>query len=139
MTLETYLHEHIPLSKAMGVKVVSASPEQVILSAPLANNINHKQTAFGGSLHALATLSCWSLLHLHFPACQIVIAHSEIDYLIPVTTEFTAQCSMPNLQDWDRFQYTLAKKGKARIVLTATVLSEGRTYVTFTGTFVAIN
>jgi hypothetical protein len=47
--LEQYLHEHIPLSAAMGVKVVQADPQCVVLTAPLAPNINHRDTVFGGS------------------------------------------------------------------------------------------
>ena len=57
MNLEKYLHKHIPISSAMGVKVDVASSERVVLSAPFLNNINHKQTVFGGSLHAVATLT----------------------------------------------------------------------------------
>ena len=45
--LESYLLQHIPISVAMGVKVDSASNEQIILSAPFLNNINHKNTVFG--------------------------------------------------------------------------------------------
>ena len=61
--LERYLHEHIPLSKAMGVSVLSVGEEAVTLRAPLAPNINHRETVFGGSASALAILAAWSLLH----------------------------------------------------------------------------
>ena len=37
--LQTYLHQHIPLSQAMQVTVVEASLQQVVLTAPLAPNI----------------------------------------------------------------------------------------------------
>lgn len=37
--LEKYLHDHIPLSKAMEVGVVQSQSEAVILSAPLPPNI----------------------------------------------------------------------------------------------------
>lgn len=60
--LEKYLHGHIPLSKAMEVAVVQVQPEGVILSAPLAPNINHRDTVFGGSASAVAILAAWSLL-----------------------------------------------------------------------------
>jgi len=43
LELERYLHEHIPLSRAMQVSVVSVQPESVVLSAPLAPNINHRE------------------------------------------------------------------------------------------------
>ena len=56
-SLENYLHEHIPLSKAMGVTVRSVSGEAVTLAAPLAPNINHRETVFGGSASALAILA----------------------------------------------------------------------------------
>lgn len=61
--LEQYLHEHIPLSKAMQVTVVSVAEAAVVLSAPLAPNINHRDTLFGGSALAIAILAAWSLLY----------------------------------------------------------------------------
>ncbi|MFB3040360.1 MAG: YiiD C-terminal domain-containing protein, partial [Candidatus Poribacteria bacterium] len=62
--LEEYLHEHIPLSKAIGVKVVEADSAGVTLSAPLAPNINHRETVFGGSASAVAILAAWTLLYV---------------------------------------------------------------------------
>ena len=59
--IEHYLHAHIPLSLAMGVKVLSSSREAVRLSAPLAPNINHRATVFGGSASAVALLAAWAL------------------------------------------------------------------------------
>ena len=61
--LEQYLHDHIPLSRAMQVTVISLAQDRVILSAPLAPNINHRDTVFGGSASAVAILAAWSLLH----------------------------------------------------------------------------
>lgn len=58
--LQAYLHRQIPLSAAMQVSVVSATLDSVVLSAPLAPNINHKYTAFGGSVSALGILAAWS-------------------------------------------------------------------------------
>ena len=47
--LEKYLHEEIPLSKAMAVSVTHASADRVELSAPLGPNINHRDTVFSSS------------------------------------------------------------------------------------------
>ena len=47
--VQTYLHDHIPLSAAMGAGVSQADTEIVRLSAPLEPNLNHRATAFGGS------------------------------------------------------------------------------------------
>lgn len=140
MELESYLYHHIPISQAIGIKVVHASTDRVELSAPFSNNINHKKTVFGGSLHAVATLACWCLLHMHLKAenAQIVIAKSEISYLAPVDADFTATCTMPEEPIWSRFTKMLKSKGKARIQLSATIRHKDRLCVEYHGTFAAL-
>ena len=75
--LEVYLHEHIPLSQAMQVSVVEASPDRVVLRAPLAPNINHRDTVFGGSSASLAMLASWLLLLVRLESegleCRLVV------------------------------------------------------------------
>lgn len=142
--LEAYLLKHIPISNALGVKVECATSAQVILSAPFLNNINHKNTVFGGSLHAVATLACWSLLHVNLlnlfeEDFQIVIASSEVFYLAPVVSDFKAECSIPDPLDWQKFQKTLQKKGKARLKLNAKIFHGAKACVNYSGQFVAIN
>jgi len=138
--LEEYVLEHIPISAAMGVKVETASPQTIILRASFANNINHKKTVFGGSLHAVATLACWSLLHVNLmeEATQIVIASSEVKYLAPVLQDFKAECNRPDKETWEYFLKTLTKKRKARIGLQAQIFQEGKLCVDYSGIFVAI-
>lgn len=141
--LEKYLLEHIPISSAMGIKVDAASFEKIVLRAPLFNNINHKKTVFGGSLHAVATLACWSLLHANLvelfkDSVQIVIASSEINYLFPVTSDFKAECNHPDFDAWERFLTILRKKGKARLQLRATIFEEDKLCVDYSGVFVAL-
>jgi thioesterase domain-containing protein len=141
--IESLLLEAIPLSEAMGIQVEEASSARVILRAPLANNINHKQTAFGGSLHAVATLACWSLLHVNLVELlkehvHIVIASSEIEYLQPVTADFCAEASLPDKQEWEYFLKTLERRKKARVQLRATISLGGSACVTYEGSFVAI-
>lgn len=141
--LENYLHKHIPISSAMGIHVDHAATDHIILKAPLCNNINHKMTAFGGSLHSAATLACWSLLHVNFADTnvdnvQIVIARSEVDYLAPVSGDFTVQCYAPDVAEWERFMKMLEKRKKARIKLHATVYLDRKVCVDYWGMFVAI-
>lgn len=54
--LESYLYQHIPISKAIGIKALHASTDKVILATPFSNNINHKKTIFGGSLRCNISL-----------------------------------------------------------------------------------
>src|SRR3569623_1303563 len=72
LEIEQYLHRHIPLTVAMGVRVKIGTPGRVELTAPLAPNINHHETVFGGSASALATLSAWTLVH-------IGLRHASVD------------------------------------------------------------
>jgi thioesterase domain-containing protein len=138
--LERYLHEKIPLTVAMGVHVEECNDTRLILTAPLGPNRNHLQTAFGGSLHALATLSGYSLLWwlLGEPDAHIVIRESTIRYDQPVRGYLRAVCSSPPADELARFRRDFEKKGKARIVLEAVVEHEAAAAATFRGMFVAV-
>lgn len=140
--LQDYLYQHIPISRAMGVLVEHATTDKVVVCAPIANNINHKQTAFGGSLHAVATLACWSLLHMNLKATneaiQIVVAKSDATYLAPVGTDFKAECVIPSNAEWHRFLKMLSAKGKGRIELSAQIYHEGKLAVNYQAVFAAL-
>ena len=138
--LERFLHEKIPLTVAMEVHVAECSDARLVLTAPLAPNRNHLQTAFGGSLHALATLSGYSLLWwlLREPNAHIVIRESTISYERPVRSTLRAVCDAPPAIDLERFRRDFARKGKARIGLAAVVEHDGEIAARFHATFVAM-
>ncbi len=138
--IQAYLAEHIPITNALGIALELDPHNNIIVNAPLKNNINHKMTAFGGSLHAVATLACWSFLYKQFihqlEKIEIVISRSEIDYLLPVTSDFKAICSQPDSVSWEKFSKAFNKKGKARIILCAKIYQADRLAVNYYGTFV---
>lgn len=140
--MERYLHSNIPLSSAMGIRVMVAGPEYVVLSAPLAPNINHHQTVFGGSGAVLATLAAWSLLHLRLAEAGIpadlVIQRSAMEYEKPIPGDFEAACRFADLPAWERFRSTLDRRGRARITLQASLVHASRDMATFVGDFVAV-
>jgi thioesterase domain-containing protein len=142
MAVERYLYEHIPLSAAMAVSVSSIDDGGVILSAPLQPNINHRSTAFGGSISAVAILSAWTLIYVRLQLrsipCQIVIQSSSIDYLQPIESDFSAHCLNPSLENWQRFLKTIDRRGKARIALEAEIYDRGSIAGKFKGEYVAI-
>jgi thioesterase domain-containing protein len=139
---ERYLHEHIPISAAMGFRVARADLEAVELFAPLEPNVNHRNTAFGGSSISLAILAAWTLVHLHVQllpgAHRVVIRRGEMEYVAPISGEFRARCESPGEDAWRRFANTLARRGKAQISLTATVSGDGVTAGNFTATYAAL-
>ncbi len=134
--LQALMHEAIPLARCMGVEVVRADAEGLVLRAPLAVNANDHHTAFGGSLSALATLGGWGLLYLLLDAPgrppNIVIQHGTIDYRRPISADLEAHASPPDVATWRRFAETLRRKGRARIVLRVRMADA----VVFDGTYV---
>ncbi len=140
--LELYLHEHIPLSKAVEVSVVAISDDAVTLRAPLAPNINHRETMFGGSASAVAILAAWSLLHTRLRrdgiANRLVIQRSTMEFEQPIWGDFTARSSLEQPVEWQRFTLLLARKGKARMAVTAILEHAGQVVGRFRGEFVAL-
>ena len=140
--LQAALAREIPLSRAIGITVASWDGRTVQLAVPLAPNVNHQDTAFGGSLSAAATLAGWSalwlLLDAHGMAHQVVIQDASIEYRHPVTTDFTVECALPEASAVERFLATLRERGRARLGLVATVGSPGQELVWFRGRYVAL-
>jgi thioesterase domain-containing protein len=138
--LERYLHEQIPLSAAMGITALLATTQSVVLSAPLAPNINHKRTAFGGSISALGILAAWSLLHLRLIEagcnCEVVIQSSQMEYDRPIAGPFSARSSVADSL-WPTFLKTLTRKKRARIEVQSSLVCEGALAGRLSGRFVA--
>lgn len=140
--LEHYLHAHIPLSAAMQVSVLAVAQEGVTLAAPLAPNINHQETVFGGSASTLAILAAWSLVHTRLVAdglkAQVVIQRNSMSYERPMDGDFGARSFLEPGQDWAAFTRMLARKGKARIGVSAVLEFGGQVAGRFAGEFVAL-
>lgn len=139
--LENYLHEQIPASKLLAVRVKSCSESEVELVAPLKPNINHKSTVFGGSLSVVAILAGWSLVYMHLAGIknEIVIQESTMSYLKAANGAFYAISSYNESDLWEKFTRSFNKRGKGRIQVESNVLCNGEVVATFRGTYVAFN
>ncbi len=139
--LQDYLHQHIPLSRAMAVSVAEASLQRVVLSAPLAPNINHRETVFGGSASAVAILAAWSMLHLKLSAqnlgSRLVIQRNTMEYELPIDGSFTAVAEAPTEQAWRAFVRMFERRGLGRIEQASALVYQGQTAGRLTGEFVA--
>jgi len=138
--LEARLHQQIPLTRAVGIEVVRYSGSSLVLRAPLAPNVNHEQTVFGGSLYSVAVLAGWGLMVLVLEDQQldghIVIQHSEIAYLHPVECDFEACSTLPDPEELDQFLKMVTRKGKGRLRLQTLIGPADNPAVRFTGSFV---
>ena len=141
--LQTVLHHDIPLTAEMGLEVLEWREQQLSLHLPLAPNVNHKSTMFGGSLYCGAVLAGWGWLHLRLKEegitdGHIVIQEGQISYPLPVTQDATAICAAPEEKVWKRSVATYKRYGRARLTLQAWIVNEGseERAVAFTGQYV---
>jgi thioesterase domain-containing protein len=144
MTLDeitAFVHARIPSTSGLGARVELYDGASLRLAAPLAPNVNHRGTAFGGSLSALAILSGWLLLHLQLRergiAARLVIQRSALDFQAPVDGDFTATAALPAPGVWDRFLRTLDRHRSARVAVPSTLASASGPGGRHEGTFVA--
>lgn len=141
-SIQAYLYEQIPLSKAMDVRVVEVTPNLVILTAPLQPNINHRSTVFGGSASALAILSGWTLINFRLRDeginSRLVIQKNTMSYDKPIFGDFKAVCCLTEPEIWNRFIKILRRKQKSRIVVHSSLQCHEQQVGEFIGVFVAL-
>lgn len=137
--ITAYFHHQIPLTRAMGVQVVSSDADGLVLTAPLEPNHNHLGTAFGGSLTAIATLAGYGVIWLALGdrEAHVVVKDGAFRFRRPVRGEIRAVCRPPEAQVMEEFRREFAEKGRARLRLHAIVEEAGEAAVEFEGTFVA--
>lgn len=117
------MHKLIPITRQLGIKVVSYDGERLKLGAPLAANINHQGSVFGGSLYSVAALAGWGLLQLKLTElnldCETVIAEGTVSYLKPMLQDFVCTAALP--ADYQALFTRLATRGRVTMAMTATI------------------
>lgn len=139
---EEFLHHQIPITKAMAFSVVEFTPSKVKISAKLEPNINHKSTAFGGSINCLMTVCGWAMAFIHIkeidPDAHIVIQKSNVNYLLPINEDFTAECSLEGEDAAMKFVDMYRKHKKGRINLNVTCHKGDALLAEYQGQYVAV-
>lgn len=141
MDLDQLIYQDIPLTNAMGLRVLDASEHGTKLHLPLEPNSNHKGTAFGGSIYSAAVLACWILVSETLKASgltdqYIVIQDSTMEYLHPVELDFVASSQWKNSSHSQKFIASLKRKGLGRAELSAQVTCSGKICAQLNGRFV---
>lgn len=162
-TLTSYLHRNIPLTAAMKLTAIESSLTRVRLKCPLEPNINHHQTAFGGSLAAALMLAGWALLRIRMGAdglldgqtltwsaggsstaapassVRLVVSKSATDFLHPVCGDFITECQFTDEAVWSLFAERFRSNHWAKVRLQSTILGSHEPLARLKGTYVAIN
>lgn len=140
--MQQLLHQEIPITEAMGIKIQQLSQHSISILAPFDANKNIHNTAFAGSIYTTATLAGWSLL-THFLALNnlkgsVVMAKGEVKYLQPIHGDIVAECHITDLPKLDTFMTMLKKRNKARLDLEIKVVEDGAVKATLAGNFAVI-
>jgi len=137
-SLERTLHQEVPLTRQMGIRVEDHDGRELVLKADFEPNVNIHGTAFGGSLFSICAITCWGLLHLKFEEAEVgahsVLGEAGIRYLRPVKGEIEARCRIPEA-GFERFMTRVEERQKAAIRLQAVIHTGGRERVHFWGEF----
>jgi len=139
---QKYLHEHIPITEAMGVSVKKLDDKGIVLQAPIDKNINHRDSAFGGSICSLLVMSSWSqlyhLLKKHGIQGTIVAQKCEVSFIRPILVDFETTNTDISIKEEQKFIDMLKKFKKSRIKMRSSIQKDGEKLATFEGIFVVI-
>ncbi|WP_413574863.1 YiiD C-terminal domain-containing protein [Bdellovibrio sp. HCB290] len=124
------LADNIKLYEHLGITVAEFSSQRVVFQVSLEKNLNHKGTAFGGSLYATGVLSAYALVlaglkQHHIDTENIVIAKGVIEYHRPIDSDFTIICEFPDQQSEQEFYQELKEKQRVRRDLQVQIFKDG--------------
>lgn len=139
-TFEQTLFELIPQTRNFGIKIVKINASELIMQGSYAQNKNHLDIVFGGSIAAISITTAWSLLQHNIQQAglkgKLVIKQQEVKFLLPVHTDFECIATMPSADAWSQFVDNFHQQGRARMTLSARVVCQAKTTSIFEGVFV---
>lgn len=139
--LENKLHNDIPMTKYMQIKVEKIEAGNLITTIPLKPNINDKGTGFAGSLSTLVTISAWSscyleVLKLGYEKSMIAIIKSDTSYKAPITKDMKCITQMPTNKQIEILEKKLKEKGSASLRIKSQIIEDENVCVDFEGVYV---
>lgn len=134
--LQAFARAHIPVAEAMRIELTGYRDGELTVRAPLAANINHHGTGFGGSQYALAAVAGWALLKLTLEDAGLhgdaVIHSAEVTYERPVNTDLRLTARLTRRE---RVLAACRKHGRASAGITAEVYDGREPAMRFAGRF----
>lgn len=139
--LQNKLHNEIPLTKHMDIKIQNYDENELLTTAPLDININDKGTAFGGSLSTMTIISAWSLCwliskELGFDSNNIVIIKNDTSFRKPVTKDIVCHTKKPLKEEIEIVKQKLQTKKSASLKIQSQIIEDGEVCVDFEGYYV---
>lgn len=114
---QAFLYTQIPLVKSTQLQLQDISETELIATAPIAPNINDKQTVFGGSSSALMTICGWSLIKTNLEKLRVhndvVIYQSKNHWLKAQKDDLIIKASIKPTIDWEDMTNKLINKNRS--------------------------
>lgn len=126
--LEAHIRSQIPALRGFECRITDLGSHHIRVEARLQDHLNHKGTAFGGSLYQVAIVASYGLfLHLvheaHIPTQDFVISKGELNYRAAVTKDFAATLNVEPLEA-QKFLQRLRQNGKADLWLNTEIKTD---------------
>lgn len=126
--VDSILRDKIKLYEHLGITIIEISSHKAHFHVSLEKNLNHKGTAFGGSLYATGVMAAYALVlaglkHYQIATDNIVISRGEISYLRPVDTDFNVIASFPDEGDEQSFYNEIKTKKRAKKTVQVQILA----------------
>ncbi|RCU51003.1 MULTISPECIES: bifunctional GNAT family N-acetyltransferase/hotdog fold thioesterase [Corallincola] len=100
--LQKIWRDGIPISQALGIRIIEYSGERFETRAAFNANINLHGTLFAGSAYSQACLTGWGMIYMMLKeqglSGSIALSHGEIRHLRPLTEEPTAYVSRAEVE-----------------------------------------
>lgn len=139
--VNAYLARHVPITRAMGIRLRSFDAAGVTMTAPLKPNINDKGIAFGGTLASILALSGWALTDLVLrqagEVADVLIAVATTEYRAPVSGRIVARCPLPPAEEVAVFLEAYRSRGRSRLRLEAFIETKDGVAARFHATYLA--
>lgn len=136
-TLQEWLYHQIPAIALLDIQLEQADLQAVRLRANFTKNRNHHNTMFGGSIALIATACGWisAFVQSNYNV-HIVIKRSEIDYILPVTSDLVALCQPVSVEEIKKCQKMLQRFDKGVLIIECLLLSNNQLSAHWRGEFV---
>ncbi len=123
--LEAKFRSDIPITGAIDVRVREFAGDRMVLTAPLAPNVNVHGTGFAGSIYALGALCGWGLIFLSLREAgasgNLVMTQADVRYARPLTGDLVATCDVASNAAFPAAMDKFRRTGRAGFDLPVTI------------------
>ncbi len=123
--IQTLIQDKIPMLRSMGLQILELGERHCVGLTPLDKNLNHKGTAFGGSLYNSCVGACYALMYKlqsenQLEDWDLVIASATMTYKKPTVNDYFVEATVSEFNAAE-IRKALLEKKKMRLHMVAQV------------------